>query len=413
MKILFVHQHLGALGGAEANIFLTGRELLRRSHSVALLHGPTTGRSEDKWRQVFVHSYRLLDHESNHERIATVLNEFQPDLIYVHNFGNLEVLEYLLESGIPVVRMVHDHEMYCLRGYKYNVFTREICRRPASLYCVWPCLAVLGRNRTSGGLPVKLVSYREKKKEINLNRRCNRFVVYSDYAREELIRNGFDGDKVEVHVPIRCWGTDGPVSNLSERNLILYAGQIIRGKGVDILLKALAEVRVPFECMILGDGGHRAACEKLCAKLGLGDRVQFRGFVLREELKNYYLQSSVFVVSSVWPEPFGMTGPEAMRYGLPVVAFDAGGIREWLIDGENGFLVPWMDTKKFAARVEKLLLDKDLARRMGHNGMERVNREYNSTRQITELEQMFRKLAKIPAYSGRKTNFQNVFANEL
>src|SRR5258706_1450724 len=169
MKILFVHQHLGALGGAEANIFLTGRELLRRSHSVALLHGPTTGRSEDKWRQVFVHSYRLLDHESNHERIAKVLNEFQPDLIYVHNFGNLEVLEYLLESGIPVVRMVHDHEMYCLRGYKYNVFTREICRRPASLYCVWPCLAVLGRNRTSGGLPVKLVSYKEKKKEINLN----------------------------------------------------------------------------------------------------------------------------------------------------------------------------------------------------------------------------------------------------
>ena len=85
----------------------------------------------------------------------------------------------------------------------------------------------------------------------------------------------------------------------------------------------------------------------------------------------------------------------------------------WLIDGENGFLVPWMDTDKFAAAVERLLLDKDLARRMGRSGMERVNREYESNRQVSELEQMFEKLAKIPACSGRNTNLQNVFANEL
>lgn len=412
MKILFVHQHLGALGGAEANIFLTARELGSRSHSVALLHGPPTGRSEEKWRQVFSHTYQL-DDESNQECIDQVLNDFRPDLIYVHNFGNLEALKHLLEAGLPVVRMVHDHEMYCLRGYKYNVFTREICRRPASFYCVWPCLATVARNRSSEGLPIKMASYGKKRKEIQLNRRCDRFVVYSEYTREELVRNGFDGDKVEVHVPIRCWGTDGPVSNLSDRNLILYAGQIIRGKGVDILLKALAKVQVPFECIILGDGGHRAKCEKLATQLGLGDRVQFRGFVLREELKNFYLQSSVFVVSSVWPEPFGMTGPEAMRYGLPVVAFDAGGIREWLIDGENGFLVPWMDTDYFAACVEKLLIDKDLGRRMGRKGMERVNREYDSNCQVDQLEQMFRKVVGAPTFSDAKTNFNSAFANEL
>src|SRR6185436_12837217 len=98
-------------------------------------------------------------------------------------------------------------------------------------------------------------------------------------------------------------------------------------------------------CLILGDGNHRAHCERLCRKLGLEDRVQFRGFILRHELKDFYLESSVFVVSSLWPEPFGLVGPEAMRYGLPVVAFDAGGIKEWLIDGQNGYLVPWKDTE--------------------------------------------------------------------
>src|SRR5258706_2844453 len=51
MKLLFVHEHLGALGGAEANIFLTAKELQRRGHTVALLYGSGTGRNEDLWRQ--------------------------------------------------------------------------------------------------------------------------------------------------------------------------------------------------------------------------------------------------------------------------------------------------------------------------------------------------------------------------
>src|SRR5206468_9555238 len=67
---------------------------------------------------------------------------------------------------------------------------------------------------------------------------------------------------------------------------------------------------------------------------------------------NYFRECSLVVMSSVWPEPFGMAGIEAMRYGLPVVAFDAGGIREWLLDGHNGYLVPWMDRATYAARVE-------------------------------------------------------------
>jgi len=158
---------------------------------------------------------------------------------------------------------------------------------------------------------------------------------------------------------------------------------------VDLLLRALAKVRVSFECAILGDGNHRAHCERLCARLGLGGKVQFRGFVRAEDMKEYYLETSVAVVSSVWPEPFGMAGPEAMLYGLPVVAFDAGGIREWLLDGENGFLVPWMDTDQFAARIEKLLLDKELARQMGQRARQWVGDQFDSDRQFDILENIF------------------------
>jgi glycosyltransferase involved in cell wall biosynthesis len=101
----------------------------------------------------------------------------------------------------------------------------------------------------------------------------------------------------------------------------------------------------------------------LSRELGLSDRVFFKGYVAQQELQAHFRDASLAVMSSVWPEPFGAAGLEAMRHGLPVVAFDAGGIKEWLVDGKNGFLIPWMDRAAFAARVEELLRDKTLARR--------------------------------------------------
>jgi len=390
MKLLFVHQNLGALGGAEANIHLTAQELQKRGHHSGLLHETATGQAEHDWRITFPSTFKLPA-TNKAMAVSAVLAQFRPDVVFVHNMADLEVLEMLSNSNLPVVRMVHDHEMYCMRGYKYNYFTRAICTRSASFYCVFPCLGAIGRNRSTG-FPLKWVSYGSKKREIAVNRKFDRLLVYSEYSRAELLRNGFDSSKIELQTPMRCWGTDSPVSSLNGRNVVLYAGQIVRGKGVDLLLKALAKVTEPFQAVILSEGSHRRYCEKLCARLGLNDRVQFKGFVLRHELKNFYYESSVFVVSSLWPEPFGLTGPEAMRYGLPVVAFDAGGIREWLLDGQNGFLVPWMDIEKFAGRIDELLQNKDLARRMGRRGMELVNENYNSGRQIDRLEGLFDEL---------------------
>ncbi len=405
MKLLFVHQNLGALGGAEANIQITASELRSRGHTVALLHGPGTGQGEQSFRDTFSETFSLSGADKS-ETATAVVEEFRPDVIYLHNLADLGVIEALVQAGVPVVRMVHDHAMYCMRGHKTNIFTRNICARPTSLYCIFPCGASLSRNR-QGKLPVAWVSYAAKRKEIRLNQQCERMVVYSEYCKKELIRNGFEASKIHIHVPIDCWGAGGPVSSFSDRNRLLFVGQIIRGKGVDLLLKSLARVKTPFECLILGEGSHRAYCERLSAELGLQDRVKFGGYVPRQQLKDFYLDSSAFLVSSVWPEPFGLVGPEAMRYGLPVVAFDAGGIREWLTDGENGFLVPRMDTDLFAARIEELLRNKDLARQMGRRGLERVNREYDSVRQIDTLENLFLRVIEEAQVKSEKIATQN------
>jgi glycosyltransferase involved in cell wall biosynthesis len=389
MKLLFVHQNFGEFGGAEVNIQLVARELSQRGHSCALAFRHHTGRGEQAWHEVFSRDYCLSEATQPGE-VRQVMVDFAPDLIYLHTLSGSSVLQELIETAVPVVKMVHDHTPYCLRSYKYNPLSRHPCQRALSPYCIFPCLAPLARNR-QGPWPFKWASYSEKRRELNWLRKCRHLVVYSDYQRQELVRNGFDPEKILVCVPIAVPDQGAWNKQAKDRNLLLYAGQIIRGKGVDALLRALAQVQVPFECVVVGDGHHRAECERLSRQLKLQGRVHFVGYRLPHEVEQYYLEASVFVMSSLWPEPFGMVGPEAMRHGLPVVAFDAGAIREWLHDGENGFLVPWNDTQQFARGVERLLKDKCLAREMGRRGSEGVG-QYATRRQVDRLERLFQEV---------------------
>jgi hypothetical protein len=189
-KLLFAHERFGALGGAESNILTTARELKQREHTVGILHGSPTGKAEAAWSQTFQHRFPLAP-QGNASRVRAALQEFQPDAVYVHKMADLEVLEALLEATVPVVRMVHDHDLYCMRSYRYNYFTRRICERRASLFCVVPCCAFVARNHDSR-LPLKWVSYLNKRKELRLNRRFHRMVVATRFMKEELRRNGFE-----------------------------------------------------------------------------------------------------------------------------------------------------------------------------------------------------------------------------
>ncbi len=394
MKLLYVHDRIGALGGAEANVFITAGEMKKRGHEVALLHGSLPAKNPDNWRKLFESCIQTDTRDS----IRTAIQTFNPDVIYVHKMSDVMVLEELTASGRPLLHMVHDHDIYCMRSYKYNYFTRNICRRSAGPWCVFPCGGNIAKSET--GFPIKWNSFASKRREIELNKRFDRMLVVTTYMRDELIQNGFDPARIEIHPPVPRAGDASIRSTFGDRNLIIYAGQIIRGKGVDILLEALAKVRSPFECIILGDGGQRGQCEKLRDRLGLQGKVHFKGFIPQEELKSYYKEATLVAISSVWPEPIATIGLEVMRYALPVVAFDAGGIKDWLIDGHNGYLVPWMDRDQYASRIDELLRDKKLARDMGENGFKLVSEQYDFDRYLDGLENLFRTVSASKTITG-------------
>src|SRR5258705_3663734 len=97
MKLLFVHEHLGALGGAEANIKITAQELQARGHTTALLYQSATGKSENAWRECFSDCFSRPNHR---DAVAAteILNRFKPDLIYFHKLPDFNVLDAFTQS---------------------------------------------------------------------------------------------------------------------------------------------------------------------------------------------------------------------------------------------------------------------------------------------------------------------------
>lgn len=214
MNLLFVHERLGSFGGAESNLFATAVELHRRGHRLGLLTREGTGRNESAWKALF--GDRLF--RLGKDPVETAARTFPFDAAYVHKWEDLPSTESLLASDRPLVRMVHDHDVYCLRSYRYNPLTRNVCRRPLGARCVFPCLAPLKANR--GAMPpVRWASFFKKQRELALARRFHRSVVATRYMRDELLINGFAPGSIEIHPPVpprpnRC-GAGSPSATCS------------------------------------------------------------------------------------------------------------------------------------------------------------------------------------------------------
>ncbi len=396
-KILFVHETFGRMAGAEQNIMVTA-PTLRERFRLSGLFWKRSGKDEETFGNLF-ESSRFVEFDGDpgvvRAGIAEAVRLENPDLIYVHKCIAIPVLEALVASGIPLVRMEHDHDIYCMRRYKYFPWSRKICTRKAGLCCLFPCLAFLARDRSRGRFGVRWVSYREQQRCIEVNKAFSAYFVVTEYMREELIRQGFDASRIHIFPPIPLPREITFTPSFSARNRVIFAGQIIRGKGLDVLLHALKQCREPFELVVLGSGSHQGRCEAMVRELGLEGSVRFPGFVSQEELAGFYADATLVVVPSVWPEPIATIGLEVLRYGLPVIGFDAGGIRDWLRDGETGYLIPWMDTRMMAERIDTLLAHKDVARRLGAQGREFVNRVYDFDAYIVRMKQAFQSLMEL------------------
>lgn len=159
---------------------------------------------------------------------------------------------------------------------------------------------------------------------------------------------------------------------------VLFAGNLITRKGVDVLLRALAAMReqgLALQAMIVGHGTERASLELLAAELGLTDAVRFVGRQERDVLVTLFQRARVAVVPSR-AEPFGLVLVEAMVCGAAVVASDVGGIPEIAAKTGGVALVPPEDPAELARAIALLLNDPARRDRVAREAQSRALRAF-------------------------------------
>ncbi len=185
-------------------------------------------------------------------------------------------------------------------------------------------------------------------------------VAVGDASADDVVRwVGIPRRKVRVvhnGVPDPGPPEGGTAKRVGAPPILGCAARLEEQKGIDVLLAAmvdLADVRL----RLFGDGSLRSELEGRAERLGVADRVEFLGWV--EDAPRRIAEVDVFVLASR-DEAFPLTIVEAMLAGTPVVATDVGSVREAVIDGVTGLLVPAEDPVALASALRRMVDDADL-----------------------------------------------------
>lgn len=137
-------------------------------------------------------------------------------------------------------------------------------------------------------------------------------------------------------------------------------------KGLNYLIEAIAKLAPKYPQVylkIVGDGNARGKLEQMVRDLKLEKNVEFMGIVPHDKILPYYQEAKLFVFPSL-NEGMSNGMLEALASGLPLISTNTGGASELVKEGENGFIIKFKDAQDIADKVEKLILDEDLLKKM-------------------------------------------------
>lgn len=297
-----------------------------------------------------------------------------PTLVVVHGVRDPAAVA-ALRAIAPAAFVSHNYLGTCISGSKtHKSLTPRACTRTLG----WACLAHYYPNHCGGWDPRTMVRlFRANREALAGMRAAPGAIALSAHMAGELSRHGIARERIELVPPSvdPIDATPAPAPRAGEPWRLLFVGRLDQLKGAAVLLDALplasASLARPLSLTIMGDGPARDELEARAAVLARahpGVSVEHAGWIADARATHAtFARHHLLVMPSLWPEPFGLVGLEAGAAGVPTVAFDSGGIPDWLEDGVGGVLVrDHPRTSQALARgVARALRDAVTWRRLG------------------------------------------------
>ena len=327
MKICFYNVTASFIyGGLETYCWEVGRALARRGHDVAIVAGERG--------------------EARHDEVKLIRFPFRIEQSWP-NFGTrfrrlMERLSFARSGGF-------DH----LVSAAYDAV---IINKPFDFPVVWQARRSGMKARTlfrSGGTDFFVGDglFAGAIDHWVSTSRYNAAQIEARYARRvTVIHNGVDTG----HFCPRA-GEPGLAGVPTQARVIVSVGRIVGWKGLHVIVEALAGLPADVHYLVIGEGPEKDALQQLAERLGVASRIHFAGRVAHTELPRWLSLGNIFVQPSIGEEAFGISVVEAMACGLPVLAADNGGMREIVLPGCTGQLLPPGNVAAWRAALADLL----------------------------------------------------------
>jgi glycosyltransferase involved in cell wall biosynthesis len=339
LRLLIATPHRNVVAGVERYLQVTIPALAIRGHEISLLCENRFDVNLEAIDPAELHLASCSVAEAGVDAAVRFAADWKPDLIYSHGLEST-ALQSALMNAHPSVLYAHNYFGTCATGQKCHAFPApRPCTRQFGLGCL-----VLHYPRRCGGLHPGTM-WKMFQQAAEMNRQLHRFeavLVASRHMGREFQRHGVAPDKIHVlPLPNPYGATQAPArAAVPSGGRILFLGRLTKLKGVGHLLRAIPvaarKLGRPLSVTVAGDGPVRAQLESLAGKLGVS--AEFLGWIDGQRKSVLLEEVDLLAVPSLWPEPFGLVGIEAGAHGLPAVAYDVGGIPDWLIQGESGEL---------------------------------------------------------------------------
>lgn len=362
MKALIYHSIYGFVGGIERYIHKVGSLLKKEKWT---LYGLFESRIENIGDFGDIYEEVFFGDENNIDSLIKEFYALEIEVVIIHKSTNVKLLS-ALNKNFYTISTIHDHDYYCFRKHKYFPIKRINCSLPMNkIYCS-VCSLLLKRDRSKVG-GFSLLNAQEIIALTNEVKDADATIVLSKYMLRNLDMNRWNMDTVYRIYPIHQVSAE--LENVLPKKYssnYLFVGQLIRGKGADILIEACRHLKHDYSLKIIGSGNDYGYLHKLIGLYGLHKKIELIGWVA--DVDKFYAEADVVIVPSRWQEPFGLIGIEAFSRMVPVIGFDNGGISEWLHHKENGYLVKKKSSEGLVEALEYIEQNPHVLEKWGRAG---------------------------------------------
>lgn len=383
MRIMIVtDQYPPMVGGVPTVTYNLGIDLANRGHQVSVI-APSYGVRDVRRVEQKVHVYRFSSFEWPTYKemripflpllpLRNLIKKIDPDIIHIHSPVVLGNIAHIHAGGLhkPVIATNHYLPINLSRSLASEPFIgKHFCNVSYSylVYFCNGCQYVTAPTKTA----------------------LNLLYEHGLHAPARAISNGIDLQKFTPGERdpqlLQRFGLP------TDRPLLLHVNRLSEEKRVDVLLDAVAKIKMDAHLALVSTGPAEADLRLQVKRLGIVDRVSFLGFVSDTDLLVLRRSADLFVIPSE-ADLQSLSTMEAMACGLCVIAANAYALPELVHHEENGFLFQPGDSDELAQKIDQLLSDEDRRARMGEQSL-KIIAAHDRIKVLDEWEEIYHRLA--------------------